>query len=52
VIVENASGRAIGSSRYYDWNPADESVVIGYTYLARASTARRWSPSAGCRARG
>jgi hypothetical protein len=33
VIVENASGRAIGSSRCYDWNPADESVVIGYTYL-------------------
>lgn len=36
VIVDNASGRVIGSSRYYDWNPADESVVIGYTYLARA----------------
>ncbi|NBO20540.1 MAG: N-acetyltransferase, partial [Rhodobacteraceae bacterium] len=29
------SGRVIGSSRYYDWNPADRSVVIGYTFLAR-----------------
>ncbi|MBI1303816.1 MAG: GNAT family N-acetyltransferase [Phycisphaera sp.] len=36
VIVDNATGAVIGSSRYYDWNPADESVVIGYTYLARA----------------
>ena len=36
VVVDNATGAVIGSSRYYDWNPADESVVIGYTYLARA----------------
>ena len=36
VIVDNASGRVIGSSRYYDWTAADESVVIGYTYLERA----------------
>jgi RimJ/RimL family protein N-acetyltransferase len=36
VIVDNASGRVIGSSRYCDWNPSDESVVIGYTYLERA----------------
>ena len=36
VVVDNATGRVIGSRRYYDWNPADESVVIGYTYLARA----------------
>jgi RimJ/RimL family protein N-acetyltransferase len=37
VIIDNASGRVIGSSRYYDWNPADASVVIGYTHLERAS---------------
>jgi len=36
VVVDNETGAVIGSSRYYDWNPADESVVIGYTYLARA----------------
>ena len=36
MIVDNASGRVIGSSRYCDWNPSDESVVIGYTYLERA----------------
>ena len=26
----------IGLSCYYDWNPADRSVVIGYTFLARS----------------
>jgi len=36
VIIDNASGSVIGSSRYYDWNASEESVVIGYTYLERA----------------
>jgi N-acetylmuramic acid 6-phosphate etherase len=38
VAEDAATGRVIGSSRYYDWNPADGSVVIGYTFLERA----RW----------
>jgi RimJ/RimL family protein N-acetyltransferase len=39
LVAEDAvTGRVIGSSRYYDWNPADGSVVIGYTFLERA----RW----------
>ena len=36
VIIDNQDDRIIGSSRYYDWNPQDESVVVGYTYLERA----------------
>jgi RimJ/RimL family protein N-acetyltransferase len=40
VAVEPASGRLIGSSRYYDWNPADRSVVIGYTFLERSQWGR------------
>lgn len=36
VTEDAANGRVIGSSRYYDWNPADRSVVIGYTFLERA----------------
>ncbi|MBM4114375.1 MAG: GNAT family N-acetyltransferase [Phycisphaerae bacterium] len=36
VISERSSGRIIGSSRYYDWDPAGSSVVIGYTFLERA----------------
>jgi RimJ/RimL family protein N-acetyltransferase len=35
VIIDNATGRLIGSSRYYDWRPNDASVVIGYTFLTR-----------------
>ena len=35
VVQEAMSGRVVGSSRYYDWKPADRSVVIGYTFLAR-----------------
>jgi RimJ/RimL family protein N-acetyltransferase len=35
VVVENASGRMIGSSRYYEWDPAKREVAIGYTFLAR-----------------
>lgn len=38
VAEDPASGRIIGSSRYYDWDPQARSVVIGYTFLERA----RW----------
>jgi RimJ/RimL family protein N-acetyltransferase len=37
AVLDAATGRVIGSSRYYDWNPADRSVVIGYTFLERAA---------------
>ncbi|MDB5970871.1 MAG: putative acetyltransferase [Hydrocarboniphaga sp.] len=36
VIVDTASGRVIGSSRYYEWMPADREIAIGYTFLARS----------------
>ena len=36
VIVENATGRIIGSSRYYDWQPESREVAIGYTFLIRS----------------
>lgn len=35
VIVDRASGYLIGSSSFYDLDPADHSVAIGYTFLAR-----------------
>lgn len=37
AVIDAATGRIIGSSRYYDWNPADQSVVVGYTFLERAA---------------
>lgn len=35
VALEPASGRVIGSSRFYDWDPMNRSVVVGYTFLRR-----------------
>jgi RimJ/RimL family protein N-acetyltransferase len=36
VVVEAASGRIIGSARYYDWDPGKREVAIGYTFLNRS----------------
>ena len=36
VITDKKSGMIIGSSRYYDWNPREREVAIGYTFLARS----------------
>ena len=36
LAVEDAQGRIVGLSGYYDWDPADRSVVVGYTFLVRA----------------
>jgi N-acetyltransferase len=35
VVVDAASGRIIGSARYYDWDPEKREVAIGYTFLSR-----------------
>lgn len=35
AVVERASGRIIGTSRYYDWDPQESGIAIGYTFLAR-----------------
>jgi len=36
AIVERASGRIVGSSRYCNHDPAGREVEIGWTFLARA----------------
>jgi len=41
-VTDSATGAAIGSSRYYDWVPAEKSIAIGYTFLARS----RWGGAA------
>jgi RimJ/RimL family protein N-acetyltransferase len=35
VVIDHRSGRMIGSSRYYDWEPQKRELAIGYTFLAR-----------------
>lgn len=36
VVIGNVSNKIIGSSRYYDWNPAEREIAIGYTFLTRS----------------
>src|SRR5438034_6882672 len=36
AVIELKSGRIIGSSRYYDYDPAQREVVVGFTFLERA----------------
>ena len=35
VVIEKSSGEIVGSSSYYEHDPATRSIVIGYTFLAR-----------------
>jgi N-acetyltransferase len=35
VVLDRASGKVIGSSRYYEWKPDTREVAIGFTFLAR-----------------
>jgi RimJ/RimL family protein N-acetyltransferase len=37
AIVEQSSGRAIGSTRYLDIRPKDRGIEIGWTWLARSA---------------
>ncbi len=37
AIVEQSSGRAIGSTRYLDIRPKDRGLEIGWTWLARSA---------------
>lgn len=36
AIVDRASGRIIGSSRYWNYKPAESEIEIGWTFLERA----------------
>jgi N-acetyltransferase len=36
VVIDNASGKIIGSSRYYEWNSVEREVAVGFTFLARS----------------
>tara|TARA_R110002073_G_scaffold114912_3_gene252347 strand:- start:767 stop:1297 length:531 start_codon:yes stop_codon:yes gene_type:complete len=36
AVIDNESGRIIGSSRYYKWNPDKQEISIGYTFLEKA----------------
>ena len=35
VVIDKASGEIIGSSRYYEWDAAQQKVFIGFTFITR-----------------
>lgn len=43
AIIERASGRIIGSSRYWNLKPAESEVEIGWTFLERAFWGGRYN---------
>ena len=44
LIVDKSSGQVIGSTRYYDYKE-NESIAIGFTFLARAYWGGRYNKS-------
>jgi RimJ/RimL family protein N-acetyltransferase len=36
MILDQQTGQILGSSRYYDWDPSESQVAIGYTFIARS----------------
>ncbi|HEY6453578.1 MAG TPA: GNAT family N-acetyltransferase [Steroidobacteraceae bacterium] len=43
LIIDNQDDRVLGSSRYYDWDDAQRSVAIGYTFIARTHWGRQYN---------
>jgi RimJ/RimL family protein N-acetyltransferase len=35
LVLENATGKVTGSSRFYDFNPENKIISIGYTFFGR-----------------
>jgi RimJ/RimL family protein N-acetyltransferase len=44
AVMDMSSGRMIGSSRYYDYSPAQREVKIGYTFVGREFWGRGYNP--------
>jgi RimJ/RimL family protein N-acetyltransferase len=45
LIIDKATENVIGSSRYYDFKPENNSIAIGYTFLAKAYWGGNYNPS-------
>lgn len=43
LIFDNESGEVLGSSRYYEWNEAERTIAIGYTFIARSHWGRGYN---------
>ena len=45
LISNSQTGETIGSTRFYDLNEKDKSVLIGYTFLARSHWGGTYNPA-------
>ena len=46
LITDKASGKIIGSTRYYDYKPGQSSIAIGFTFLVREKWGGLYNKSA------
>lgn len=44
-IIDNTTEKIIGSTRFYDYNPKDASILIGYTFYSRAYWGTKYNPT-------
>lgn len=45
LVYNNTNNEVIGSSRYYDYFPDQQSIAIGYTFICRACWGSRYNPA-------
>jgi RimJ/RimL family protein N-acetyltransferase len=45
LVLDKQTGDVIGSSRFYDYNLENRSILIGYTFFARSHWGSKYNPS-------
>lgn len=45
LVIDSQTGEVIGSSRFYDLNPENKSILIGYTFFARSHWGSKYNPA-------
>lgn len=43
VAIDNETGAVLGASRYYEYDPSNDRIAIGYTFLVRYCWARGYN---------
>ncbi|NCU05316.1 MAG: GNAT family N-acetyltransferase [Chitinophagaceae bacterium] len=45
LLIDKQTGEPAGSSRFYDYNEAENSLLIGYTFVARKFWGKGYNPA-------
>lgn len=45
LLIDQQTGEPAGSSRFYDYNEAESSLLIGYTFVARKFWGKGYNPA-------